>query len=97
MINGCDGLVIATPHFYEPRESLDALVEWFGKTNREVHIIGPLLPTADDAGATERKQSEMAQEIDSFMTRIMASHGPRSMLYVSPRSHLHWLVADRSE
>ena len=82
MINGCDGLVIATPECYEPPAALEMLHQWFAKTSRKAHVVGTMMPTADRSGATEKKQSDKAQEIDEFIARIMVSHGPQSLVYV---------------
>ena len=65
-------------------EALAAVKDWFADTSRSVYVIGPLIPVTQESKALtgEKKMSEKANEIDTFMEAVLASHGRNSMLYV---------------
>ena len=82
VLNECDGMLVGTPPCYERPETLQAVSEWFSRSGREVYMIGPIVSTTEHARTTEKTQSAAAHEIDAFLTQILASHGPCSLLYV---------------
>lgn len=80
-IDGCDGVLIATPHAFETPETLEGLAK---RMDGNIHVVGPMLASGGDTHGTERKQAAMAQEIDDFMGRIHETRGPKSLVYVRP-------------
>ena len=80
MTDQSDGLLLATPHAFETPEILASLSQYY---DGEVYPVGPLLPTASDASILEKSKSKDTQEIDVLMTRVLQSHGPQSLVYVS--------------
>lgn len=81
--NECDGMIIGTSQCYEPSETLEDLSRWFAKTSRPVHVFGPMFPVYNSASISEKEQVAKAQGLDDFIARILESHGPKSLLYVS--------------
>ncbi|KAF7789271.1 hypothetical protein EIP86_000212 [Pleurotus ostreatoroseus] len=88
----CDGLLLATPHAFETPEILASLSQYY---DGEVYPVGPLLPTASDASVLEKSKSKDTQEIDALMTRVLESHGPQSLVYVSFGSHFWTAEPDK--
>ena len=80
--NECDGMLVGTPSCYERPEMLHGMSEWFRRSGRDVYPIGPIISTTEHAQSTEKIQSSAARDIDAFLARILASHGPASLLYV---------------
>lgn len=77
--DGCDGMLIATPHVFETAETLGSLSQYYGG---EVYAIGPLLPTASDASSLEKSKSKDTTQIEELLARVLQSHGPKSLVYV---------------
>ncbi|KZT67341.1 glycosyltransferase family 1 protein [Daedalea quercina L-15889] len=80
-LSGCDGIILASPECYE-REATATLREWFASTSRSVYACGPLVGQPSSIGSTEKQQPSTAP-VEEFLFAIMASHGERSLLYVS--------------
>jgi hypothetical protein len=88
----CDGIVFISSSTYEPG-SFEAFRKWFSEIdNRELYTVGPLLPLGvrDASGgfsaaamSLELDLSENGDEFQTFMDRIMKTHGKRSLIYVS--------------
>jgi len=53
--------------------------------SKTIHTIGPLVPLSNKTNliAREAPQSEKHAEIETFMDRILKSHGKQSLLYIS--------------
>ncbi|PSR79624.1 hypothetical protein PHLCEN_2v6925 [Hermanssonia centrifuga] len=84
LVNGCDGILVATPDCFESTESLAALRTWFAETSREVYTVGPMLPpSGKNATVNEKKQSANPEEIDEFMGQTLKTHGKQSLVYIS--------------
>ncbi len=84
LVNGCDGILVATPDCFEPTEVLDAFQAWFAETSRKVYTVGPMLPPpGENAASNEKKQSASSGEIDKFMEQTLKTHGKQSLIYVS--------------
>src|ERR1700761_7094904 len=43
VFNECDAVIITSSYIYE-NASLDAMKQWFSGMQKEVHVLGPLLP-----------------------------------------------------
>ena len=80
------GMIIASPEVYEP-VAIAAMKKWWGEMQRQVWVIGPLMPSPsrEEAIAGEEAQSASFGEIKQFMDKTLSSHGEISMLYVSAR------------
>ncbi|KAI0071139.1 UDP-Glycosyltransferase/glycogen phosphorylase [Panus rudis PR-1116 ss-1] len=82
--DGCDGVVMSSAEAYEP-EAVAETRAWFAETNRDVYVVGPLLPTTTKPQEVfgEQKQSQDAAEIMSFLENTLEEHGAKSLLYFS--------------
>lgn len=75
-------MVLATADALEP-EGVAEIKGWFAETSRKAYAVGPLFPMDASASAGEKVQSNESSEIDQFLIRILETHGPKSLLYVS--------------
>ena len=72
---------MTTSYAYES-VSLDALKQWFTDMQKEVHVLGPLLPPG--YGTKMRNDEEGASvEIETFLGEMLVQHGKRSVFFVS--------------
>jgi hypothetical protein len=88
----CDGAIVTTSYAYESA-SLDAVKLWFSDMQKEVHVIGPLLPSGY---GTKPQNSEEGMNIDieTFLGEMLVQHGKRSVFFV--RSYSFSLFCDRT-
>ena len=88
----CDGAIVTTSYAYES-VSLDAVKLWFSDMQKEVHVLGPLLPPGY---GTKTQNSEEGTNIDieTFLGEILVQHGKRSVFFV--RSYPFSLFWDRT-
>lgn len=96
IINDGDGVLVGSPEEFEPKETLADLQRWYGKTSRELYLVGPLLPTVKNDSAVERSIADKAQEIVDFMDRMHEERGPDSIIYVCSTSIQFATVDDRA-
>jgi len=80
-LSGCDGIILAAPECYE-REATAALREYFASTSRAVYACGPLVSQVSGGIAVEKQQPSIAP-VEEFLYATMASHGERSLIYIS--------------
>lgn len=108
-ITQCDGVICTSSSSYEP-ESIDALRKWLADSgNRELYIIGPLVPPgvgrvgvglSDSAKSLELAGSENGNDCQLFMDRVLRERGEKSLIYVSfgsfwcPKDEYLWLFVD---
>jgi hypothetical protein len=61
--------------------SLDAIKQWFSDMQKEVHVLGPLLPSGY---GTETQNSEEGSSVDieTFLREMQILHGKRSVFFV---------------
>ncbi|TFY68837.1 hypothetical protein EVJ58_g770 [Rhodofomes roseus] len=78
---GCDGVILAAPECYE-REATSVLREWFDSTSRSVYACGPLMTRVPDGRIVEKPQPSNAP-VEEFLYATVASHGERSLIYIS--------------
>jgi len=85
----CDAAIVTTSYAYES-VSLDALKQWFSDVQKEMHVLGPLLPPGY-AGGTKTQDSEEGTSVDieTFLGKMLVQHGKRSLFFVSFGS-FHW-------
>jgi hypothetical protein len=61
--------------------SLDAMKQWFLDMQKEVHVLGPLLPAG--YGTEIRNIEEGASvDIETFLEEMLQQHGKRSLFFV---------------
>ncbi|KAI0706807.1 UDP-Glycosyltransferase/glycogen phosphorylase [Cerioporus squamosus] len=82
VVREADGMVTFDAADYCP-EATKAVRAWFAERKRKVYYAGPLIPQGRDAEANELKQSQQAETIVRFLEEKVASHGERSVIYVS--------------
>lgn len=75
-------MILASPECYE-REATSVLREWFATTSRVVYACGPLVTAELPSSITTEKQLPSTAPVEDFLFAIMASHGERSLVYVS--------------
>ena len=84
VLNNADGILMATPRSFESPDAMAHIIDWFEGGSKEVHLVGPMLSPQKATVAA----SDKATDFNEFMTRMLESHGPNSMLYVSQSSRL---------
>ena len=69
--------------------SLDAVKQWFSDMEKEVHVLGPLLPPGYDTKA-QNSEEGISVDIERFLGEMLIHHGKRSVFFV--RSFLFFCV-----
>ncbi|OJT08829.1 UDP-glycosyltransferase 84A1 [Trametes pubescens] len=82
MFTSCDGVLMSTPECFDPL-SIIGTRAWMGETARGAYAVGPLLSTGARAVENELMDADRGTEIRDFVSRVMKSHGPQSLLYIS--------------
>ena len=82
----CDAIILSTSAAYEPH-AVKAIRGWFNEDSKTVHVVPPLSPTNKPELRSENNFSQYSEDIANFMSTIMISHGPKSLLYVCSCSH----------
>ena len=72
---------MTTSYAYES-VSLDAVKQWFSEMQKEVHVLGPLLPPGY---ATKSHNSEEGTSVDikTFLGKMLIQHGKQSVFFVN--------------
>ena len=80
-----DGVIMCTIEAYDPPESIKYLRDFFALTSRKLFVVGPMMSAVSGTNAMKQQSSssEKFHEIEAFMARVLESHGPRSLVYVS--------------
>lgn len=73
-----DGAFLVTAYAFE-RESIEALKSWHAEINKEVYVVGPLLPSKDDVIADSSRGSS---ETKLFLEKAQAEYGEHSVVFV---------------
>ena len=71
---------MTTSYAYES-SSLDAVKQWFSDMQKEVHVLGPLLPPGYGS-KTQNSEEGTSVEIETFLGKMLAQHGERSVYFV---------------
>jgi hypothetical protein len=71
---------VTTSYAYESL-SLDALKQWFSEMQKEVHVLGPLLPSGYGI-KTQNAEEGTSADIETFLGEMLVRHGERSVFYV---------------
>ena len=61
--------------------SLDALKQWFSEMKKEVHVLGPLLPSGYGT-KTQNGEEGSSVDIETFLGETLLRHGERSVFFV---------------
>ena len=73
--------MIATTSYAYESVSLDALKQWFSDMQKELYVLGPILPSG--YGIESHKSEEGANiDIESFLGEMQVQHGKRSVFFV---------------
>ena len=76
----CDATIINTPHAYE-YASLDAMKQWFSDMQKEIYVLGPLLPLGYGI-ETQNGEEGASVDIETFLGEMQVQHGKRSVFFV---------------
>ena len=76
----CDAAIVTTSYAYES-VSLDALKQWFTDMQKEVHVLGPLLPPGYGT-KTQSGEEGTSVDIEKFLGEMLVKHGKRSVFFV---------------
>ena len=71
---------MTTSYAYESL-SLDAVKQWFSDMQKEVHVLGPLLPPGYGT-KTQNSEEGTSVDIETFLGKMLAQHGERSVFFV---------------
>ena len=76
----CDGAIVTTSYAYES-VSLDAVKQWFSDMQKEVHVLGPLLPPGYGT-RMQNGEEGTSVDIETFLREMLVKHGKRSVFFV---------------
>ena len=76
----CDAVIMTTSYAYESL-SLDAVKQWFADIQKEVHFLGPLLPSGYGI-KTQNGEEGTSVDIETFLGEMLVQHGERSVFFV---------------
>ena len=75
----CDATIINTSYAYES-VSLDAMKQWFSDMQKELYVLGPLLPPG--YGIETRNSEGASADIETFLGEMLGQHGKGSVFFV---------------
>ena len=87
MFATCDGVLLSTPECYDALSIIGARA-WMAETARGLYAVGPTLSAGAYAVENELMQADRGTEVRDFVSRVLKSHGPRSLLHVRCASEL---------
>jgi hypothetical protein len=76
----CDATIVTTSYIYES-VSLDAMKQWFSDMQKEVHVLGPLLPVGYGT-KTQNTGEGASDDIEAFLGEMLVQHGEQSVYFV---------------
>ena len=76
----CDALIVTTSYAYESL-SLDAVKQWFSDMEKELHVLGPLLPSGYGIKIQNGEEGTNV-DIETFLGEMLIQHGERSVFFV---------------
>jgi hypothetical protein len=79
-IRESDATIVTTSYDYDS-SSLDAIKQWYSDMQKDVHVLGPLLPIGF---GTEPQSTEEGASvaIETFLGQMLLQHGKRSVFFV---------------
>ncbi|KAI0790764.1 UDP-Glycosyltransferase/glycogen phosphorylase [Abortiporus biennis] len=82
-LDKCDSMILSSSEALEPG-AVSVIREWFQETSRSLLTVGPTQPLLQNMDfRSEDSLSQDPDQIAQFMTSILTSHGPESLLYIS--------------
>ena len=54
--------------------------QWYSEVQKEVHVLGPLLPPGYDTKTNSEEGASV--DIETFLGEMLAQHGERSVFFV---------------
>ena len=78
----CDAIIVTTSYAYESL-SLDAVKQWFSDMQKEVHVLGPLLPSGYGI-KTQNGEEGKSIDTETFLGEMLVKYGERSVFFVRP-------------
>jgi hypothetical protein len=86
---------VATSYAYDS-VSLDALKQCFSDKQKELHVLGPLLPPGYGT-KTQNGEEGTSSDIEAFLREALVQHGERSVFFVKIlpfllRSNLYTII-----
>ena len=85
-----DATIINTSYAYES-ESLEAMKKWFSEMQKELFVLGPLLP-AGYGIETQKIEDGSSADIETFLGDMLVQHGEGSVYYVRFISFLPYSI-----
>ena len=76
----CDAIIMTTSYAYESL-SLDVIKQWYSDMQKEVHVLGPLLPIGY-VTKTQNGEEGTSIDIEAFLGEMLVQHGERSVYFV---------------
>ena len=61
--------------------ALDAVKQWFSDMQKEMHVLGPLLPLGYGT-KTQNGEEGTSDDIEMFLEEMLVQHGQRSVFFV---------------
>ena len=77
----CDATIINTSYAYESSVSLGAMKQWFSDMQKEIYVLGPLLPSGYGI-ETQNGEAGASVEIEAFLGEMLVQHGKGSVFFV---------------
>jgi len=77
----CDATIVTTSYAYES-VSLDAMKKWFFDMQKDVHVLGPLLPSGYGTEIQDGEEG-LGVAIKVFLEEMLVQHGKRSVFFIS--------------
>ena len=71
---------MTTSYAYES-VSLDVIKQWFFDMQKDVHVLGPLLPAGYNT-KTQNGEEGTSVDIETFLGKMVVQHGERSVFFV---------------
>ena len=72
---------MTTSYAYES-VSLDAVKQWFSDLQKEVYVLGPLLPPGYGT-KTQNSEEGTSVDIETFLGKMLLQYGQRSVFFVN--------------
>ena len=76
----CDATIINTSYAYES-VSLDAMKQWFSDMQKELYVLGPLLPPGYGI-ETQNGEAGASVDFETFLGKMLVQHGKGSVFFV---------------
>jgi hypothetical protein len=58
------------------------MIKWFSDMQKEVHVLGPLLPSGYGS-ETQNNEVGANVDIEAFLVKMLVQHGKRSVFFAS--------------